>query len=299
MNRAYINTGVWSPINAPRNQYQFEVVHTPAGSLGQVSAKFVVHATKPVSGAVTAGLVLDNAVAEAYNTQYNTEYHAFPEGVLSLENTSPAFGKDRFHTDSVVIAISPEKLVLLTEPGYVAAVRLNSVSDPKMAINEKHRTVYVVVRTSTSNIKPLVGPDKLTGTLITDYSGWTASSTHATTGGQPQNIFSSSTSSFWGLSGNPATITIDMGSQQLVEGLRLFARYSNFSYRFNRVSVETSVDGIQFEGQGAATASEMALASNYQYIGFYAPVNARHLRLTLEWNSTYTQLAVLNVYKAE
>ena len=151
----------------------------------------------------------------------------------------------------------------------------------------------------------------MVGTLLTDYTGWTArydSGTDIdaasifdgdlTNGPQLRND---------GADGKTKVVIVDMGSTRKVSGLRLAryykSRYGGWwieQYYFSAVKIESSSDGSSWKELGTALDAEMPRNSGYQHISFYGGTGMRYLRLTLEsGSSSVSSLAELGVYISE
>ncbi len=298
-NIVYINTQEWTPINAPRNQYTFKITHTPVGDLGSVSAMFPVRSTKPMDKATVIKSAVDSTLIDGYNEKYSTACVSLPEGVINLSKSSVTISEGQYISDdSITVSIDSAKLALLTDSAYLVPIRLTSVSESDVQINSEYNTAYLRINTVNTLIKDNAGSADMAGSLVTDYSAWTVTSTPASTVNTFENIFDGSTATFWQFGTSPVTIIVDMNELKEMTGLRLFARYASYgtSYIFSKVKVALSKDNSTFEDAGTATSSTMANESGYQYIRFYNAEEARYIKLTLNWVSTYRSICELGVY---
>ena len=297
-NIIYINTQQWSPINSPKNLFSFAVVHTPVGEFGVVKAKFPVNSTKPMSNSVTVSAELDNSLVDTYNKTYGTKCVALPSGILSMSksNATIAAGKS-VSVDSITVSIDSAKLVLLTGSTYLAPISLVSVSESGAEISKVYNTAYVLITTSTSLIKKNVGSSGMLGSLVPNYSAWTVTSDVTPSKYTFSTIFDGSTSTRWQFPSTPVTLLIDMKDTKKVSGFRTFAQYAQYGYIFSQIKVSLSSDNVTFNELGTCTSNDMANESGYQYVGFYGAMDARYIKLTLAWNSSYyPYLCELGVY---
>lgn len=298
VNKIYINTQEWSPINTPKNAFSFSIVHTPVGEFGTVLAKFPVRSTIPMSQSATVVVELDNSLVDAYNKKYGTKCVALPDGVLNINNATATIAEGAsLSGDSISVSIDSSKLSLLTEKAYLAPIKLISVSESGSEISSQYNTAYVLVNTSTSRIKANVGSSGMLGALISGYSTWTVTSDITASRYTYSYIFDGSTSTSWRFSGSAVTLVIDMKANKNVSGFRLYAQYATYGYIFSQAKISLSTDNVTFDEVGTSTNSNMAIESGYQYIGFYGAIQARYVKLALTWNNTnYPYICELGVY---
>lgn len=298
-NKLYVNLGAWSPIDAPKNSFAFEVVHTPIGDFGSVAAKFPVKISRPAANDVTAKMEVDNSLVDSYNSLHGTSFAKLPDGVLDLSSATATINKGLYQSlDSVSIAIANNKLALLTEKKYLVPVKISSSTDKSIGISQDNSTTYLVISTSVNRIQSNIGSAKMDGALASSlYSSWTVTTDATPTKGTVANIFDGSTSTNWRFSTTPVTFTIDMKAAQNVTGFRAYCQYANYGYVFGNVDVSLSNDGTTWDYVGKATNSTMANEGGYQYISFYGAYQARYVKLTFSWlYSYYPYICELGVY---
>ena len=298
INKIYINTHEWSPVNAQKNLFSFSIVHTPVGDFGDILAKFPIRSTRPMSSSVTVKAELDNSLVDAYNKTYGTKCVALPDGVLDLSKAMATIEERKsLSGDSITVSVDQSKRALLTDKAYLAPIRLVSVSESGSEISSEYSTAYVLITTSTNLIKTNVGSDGMVGSLVSDYSTWTATSDDTPSGGAFSDLFDGSTSSSWDFSSINETIVVDMKENKNVSGFRLYAQYGEWGYNFNKVKISLSDDNISFNEIGTSTNSNMTNESGYQYICFYGSVKARYIKLSLTWMyQWYPSICELGVY---
>lgn len=298
-NKIFINTQQWAPINAPQNTFSFTVVHTPVGDFGDFTAKIPVRSTRPVSSETKVEGSVDNSLVEAYNMAHGTKYAVVPEGVITFANPSVTIAKDTYlSADSIQVGVANDKLKLLTEKAYLVPVKLTSVKGSNCGISKDYSVAYIVITTSVNRIKPNAGSADMVGTLVSDYSTWTATATPGSTSGSVSSIFDGDTDTSWGFSASPVTMVIDMKDVKAVSGFRLFSQYAEYGsyYMFYEVKVALSTDGVTYDELGTCNRSDMASEDGYQYIGFYGGYEARYVKLTIKWNTWYKSICELGVY---
>ncbi len=304
-------TNVESSGNAPQNSFSFVVVNhpDPAGSgllnlSGTIPSeiKFPVLATKAVSQSVGVTAQLDNSLIEQYNAAHNTNYAAFPAGFLTGANlTAQIPGGATRSADSITIAADLASLGSLTESAYMAPVKLTSVSNPSAGAitgNSAAQVVYIVVTVSIQQIKFNAGAAEAVGVLINPRSAWNVALTPDPS--PSGSIIDGSNSSYsrWG-STTQGLVDVDMQASQNVTGLRLFTTTTS-NQTPTQVTVYLSPDGINYENIGAPLRANLSYGSGYTYILFYKAIQARYIRLQLNYGtSTNTQnrrIAELDVY---
>ncbi|HUC79366.1 MAG TPA: DUF1735 domain-containing protein [Flavisolibacter sp.] len=299
--------------NLPVNAVGFTAINhpNPAGSgLVNLSTtmpsviKFPVFANKPVSDDVVISAELDNSLIAQYNAANNTEYVAFPSGVLNPVSLSAQIRKGAtVSADSFSIPANTALLNTLTEKAYMAPIKLTTVSKPgvgSVTSTPSTRVTYVVLNTELRRIKyQAVAADAL-GTLITPRTAWTVAFSPAptTTG----NIFDGSTTTFTRWTAPPGgvgQVDVNMQTTRNVTGIRLYTTNSATLIP-TQVEVYLSEDGINYDHIGTPLRANLTYASSYNYILFYKAIPAKYIRLRLSYStSTNTQnlrVSELDVY---
>ncbi len=304
-------TNVESSGNAPQNSFSYAVTNhpDPGGSgfinlSGNIPAeiKFPVLATNPVSQSVAVSAQLDNSLIEKYNTANNTNYKAFPAGFFTGTNlTAQLPGGATRSADSITITADLGSLGSLTETAYMAPVKLTSVSNPSagaITSNSASQVVYIVVNVSIQLIKFNAGAAEAVGSLITPRTGWSV--TLSPDPSPAGSIVDGSTASYsrWG-STTEGFVDVDMQTAANVTGFRLFTTTTS-NQTPTQVTVFLSNDGINYETIGSPLRANLSYASGYTYIHFYKSIQARFVRLRLNYGtSTNTQnrrIAEFDVY---
>ncbi len=118
--------------------FSAEVLHTTIGELGQVEKTFEVALTKAQSNDVVITLGVDNNALTGSN-------EAFPEGVLKYPATVtiPA-GQLK---ESVTVTVDNADFPKLTEPKYMAPVKIMDATGVKVSTNSNVSLIYVSTRT--------------------------------------------------------------------------------------------------------------------------------------------------------
>lgn len=287
-NTVYINESF--PGLYPNNSFVYQIKHTPESSTGpEISIGFPARITRLTDSNVNVTAVLDNSLITAFNEAYGTEYIALPSGILSVENLAVTIPANAYASaDSIKVSIDAEKYSLLKGNSYVAPIAISDVSDSSMNISSNLGTAYVVINCMSTNIRVGGAAATIPGTLNSTTTGWDATASPSSTSGAMANIFTTSTSTYWGFGSQSVTITVDMAEVKSLAGFRLYQRGgTNTSRRFTKVAVSVSADGDSYESQGPALAqADMAYDSGYQYVSFYEAVQARYVKLELTFGGT-------------
>lgn len=295
--------------NMPGNSVSYSLVNIPdAASSGWLNLsttlpatiKIPLYASKPVSREVTVTAELDNSLIATYNMANNTSYVALPAGILTTQSLSARIAEGQTTSvDSFAIAVNAADLKTLTQPAYMAAFKLNTVSDPgvgSITTNTATQTVYVVLIPELRQIRYLATTTDIPGTLQSRTS-WTVSfsSTPTTVG----NVLDGSNTTYSRWTASPVQVDLDMQASKSVTGFRLFTSTTS-TVSPTQIDVAVSDDGITYNALGSPLRANLTYASGYTYVGFYKPISARYLRLRLYYStSTSSQnfrLGELDVY---
>lgn len=137
------------------------------------------------------------------------------------------------------------------------------------------------------------------GTLVADYSGWSASCTQSNSS-DFSSLVDGDTWSGWDFNSSIGAVVVDMNSEREFTGIRsfcLYGMYSSYGYYYSNIALAYSTDGTNYIDAGSASNSEIVNESGYQYICLYAAVKARYLKVTYTCNSQWGRgLYELGVY---
>nr|WP_320057908.1 DUF1735 domain-containing protein [uncultured Bacteroides sp.] len=298
-NLFYIKANSSSSVKSP-NTLLFGVVHTPAGDFGNVKAEFPVRCLRSVDETTKVTAQLDNSLIDAYNAKYGTSYVQFPEGALNFDLATVTVEKGHYIAgDSLAASVPISALTKFTESGYIAPIRIASVAGSKGEGSEVYGIGYIIVKTSTKLIKSGAASSDMLGTLVADYSGWSASCAQSSNS-DFSSLVDGDTWSGWDFNSSIGTVVVDMKSEKEFTGIRSFCSYgmySSYGYYFSNIVLAYSTDGTNYIDAGSASNSEMVNESGYQYICLYAAVKARYLKVTYTCNSQWGRgLYELGVY---
>lgn len=275
----YVQTGT-------ENLYTIRVVHKPTGSTGEFFTEFPVRCNTTRHAGVKATFVYDASLVESYNAEHKTSYAALPAEYLTLENTTLTVPENATASaDSVKVTLTGD-LSLLTERNYLAPLRIKAEG---IDASEVMGAVYVAVATEINLIRAIESTDDMVGFPAAGRTAWTADCPDYA------NLFDGSTSTRTNFtSQNDNVVTIDMKSTHMVTGIDLN------SAGISSVSFEYSTDGQTFLTAGTPASNEYATSGSNRYIAFYDYLEARYLRLTISFSSSWSKyVSEFNIYEIE
>ncbi len=280
------------------DRYVFSVKHTPLGSSGdQITIATPVRSAQAVSADVRVSLAIDNSLTEAYNAAKGTNYSRIPDGMVDL-NTGQLTIRlgQQSSADSLKFSVSAEKYSQLTDSAYLVPLAITSVAGAdNAAVSSNRNILYIVIRTSQTNVYDNTVLNDMTGSLLSDRSGWSATLNASLDYGTFSNMFDGRTNTYWYISpSKKVSLAVDLNNTYPgITGIRIHT--SSTTYALTAVTISTSADGNSWIPQGLAT---LSASSAYQYIKFYSPVSARYIKLDIEgWRSaTYIRMAEFDVY---
>lgn len=296
--------------DAPQNSVSFNVANRPESSgngLVNIShnlpetIKIPVFATREVSEDVTITAQLDNSLIAGYNAAHDGSFEAFPDGFLNASNLTARITKGMtYSVDSLTIAVNQAAVTSLSGKAYLAPIRLTAVSKPavgSITSTEGSQVVYVVIKPELRMIQYNAVAADMTGTLINPRSGWELIFNPAPI--QTGNALDGSTSTYtrWGVSN--VEITANLNETRAINGIRVFTVNSS-TYNPLGYSVYTSTDGVNYDLIGAPLRANITFASGYSYIKFYKAIDARFVRLVINYttstNANNRRLAEFDLY---
>lgn len=303
-------TNITSPGNFPQNSINYNIVNIPntagEGFLNLSSTipdtfKIAVFATRPVSQDVKIEAELDTSLIRVYNASHNSNYTAFPSGILITDKMSARIYKGASTSgDSIMITSDLTGVNTLTGNAYMAPIKLKSVSSSaagEISTNSIGQIVYVVATVEQRRIKFLAVAADALGSLLTPRTSWIATFTPAPL--STASILDGSNSTYTRWSASPCQVDVDMQTTKNVTGIRLYTASSS-TYVPTQVYVYLSNDGINYDLIGSPLKANLTFATSYNYILFYKAIQARYIRLILYYStstsSSNRRLAEFDVY---
>lgn len=281
-NLVYINLQEWSPVDCPKNTFLFNVFRTPISAelINGGDVELDVQCTKPASQDIKVTFEIDrNVQLEGYSP--------FPDDVkVTLDKTELVIPQgEMLSSDKIILSVEDGKWGLFTEDVYLLPIKITSVSHAELS--QSLSSAYLAVKTDYTNC--VNGATSVAGTKIADRSTWKAVIDGEDAG---TAIFDGSTSTYNSFSS--CTFEVDLQNvQQGISGIQF--NFSNQNYSLSAATVYTSTTGSgDYELQGSTSISR----STSQYVRFYAPVDARYIKIELTAYSTRgIRLSEFNLYK--
>ena len=252
----------------------FTVISTPAGYVGdKVTAKFGLRCTRPMSGGAAVNAAVDNDRVAAYNAEHGTDYQVCSANV-SISSAHFADGSYS-SADSIAVTIPEDQYTAFGEGGkYLIPVRLTDANNGKPTVAEQSYA-YIFVNVERRLVNEDANWDDAEGTLITDYSGWTVTSTDTSIKETDYaNLFDENARTLISFENeqNP-TVIVDMQDVKSVSAFRLIF---GGSYGAS-VSISCSKDNVTWEEIGSSS------MSGEHTVVLYGTIEARYIKLSLQW----------------
>lgn len=290
-NKVFINNQSWSPDNVTANTVVFNVTNTPIGSVitnsDKIEVKFPVKCTHIASNDVKVRFEFDNDVSVE-------GFLNLPEGVsVSIQNQELTIPKgSTISKDSITVSLDAANLdKLQSNADYLVPVKIASVTNASISSNLAFS--YLFIKTEYSNC--VNEATDISGSALSDRSGWEASLNVDLSSGSLSGMFDGSTRSYWFVTpAKECELTVNLNSEvQNITGIRLHS-YSTY-YALTGVEVFSSSDGENWENQGNVN---LSTSSSYQHISFYSPINAQYFKLAVKsWrNSSYVIVSEFDVF---
>lgn len=278
----------------------FTFVHTPISSISTLDLTLPLYCNHRVTSNFIAKVEVDNSLVAAYNEENNTEYAEIPVSSLVMENTEIRFEQGGLMSVNELHITTNEAINELRDVnGYLIPIRITAVEGENCKIVDKMSTTYVIVnvKEDTDNIYDDAADELVTGTLVSDRSGWTAI---VPDGADAQAMFTES-DDYWSgrasAAGEELPVIINFGKSYTFDGIS--ASYSYYGYY--TYASWTKSSKIEISGDGT-TWEEIGILSNKNIIQvFYAPVTAQYLRITVpapssSWSRASFSCGNFNIY---
>ena len=274
-------------VTGTENLITGKITHRQSGSTSDVNASFSAYATVASTSGYTVSVAADNSLVAAYNTAHGTSYAALPAEYLQLDNNPLTIAAGAYKSEGEVTVSLKGDLTRLSDlNGYLAPLKLSSSGAGTSA---GRGVVYLAVKVERNKIRPITSADDMVGFPAAGRTAWTADCPDYA------NLFDGSTSTRTNFtSQNDNVVTIDMKSTHMVTGIDLN------SAGISSVSFEYSTDGQTFLTAGTPASNEYATSGSNRYIAFYDYLEARYLRLTISFSSSWSKyVSEFNIYEIE
>jgi len=287
--------------NSSGGSYMF--VHTPVSSLSTLDFKLPLHCNHRAASDISVTVEVDNSLIAAYNEENGTEYAAVSVSSLTIENTSVRIQQGAFVSiDSLHIVANDAIGDLRNENGYLIPIKISSIEGNDCKIVEDRSITYVIVtvKEDTDNINDDATVSNITGALVADQTGWSATTTGTVSSSSYyypiETLFDGDIATYCYISSSTADINldIDMGKSYTFDGIKLSYGYSStyeYSSLASGMTIYSSNDGVTWNLIGTMTKSAT-------FCAFYAPVTTRYVRIVKPKGTYSTTLygGVFNVY---
>lgn len=137
------NNLAYFPVNATTPTAN-TITATPAGSIG-VAGKMEVNFQRPVNTNTMVAVVANEAAAEKYNLEHQTNYPILPADVIdyAYAKTTVEAG-EKTSKNPIQVRVASDKLAMLTEPTYLAAFTISDVLGDGVS-SKSRNTFYTLV----------------------------------------------------------------------------------------------------------------------------------------------------------
>ncbi|MCD8287084.1 MAG: DUF1735 domain-containing protein [Clostridia bacterium] len=284
-------------MNGYNNSYT--ITKTPVTIFSNLDYENNVKCTRFASSAIKATIEIDNSLIDAYNAANGTSYDEMPSSALVIENATLTIPADEtVSTETYHITLTDNESVLSSlnsENGYLIPLRLASVSGGDALVSTNIYYDYLIVSYVEDNINHDASKSDITGTLVSNQSGWSA-----TTNGSVSSYYDPISSMFDGIATNFCGISasedinldVDMGQEYTFDGLYMYYTYYWWTYGSfeSGMIIYTSNDSSKWTEQGEITADES------DFCALYSPVTARYVRVTLPLGGASTQYLYVGIF---
>ncbi|MFV0538260.1 MAG: BT_3987 domain-containing protein [Dysgonomonas sp.] len=276
----------------------YKIVQTPISTVSNLNFEASLKCTQKASSSIKATVEVDNSMIAAYNEKHGTKYEAIPANALVIENATVNIPANAMaSSDTLRISITKDESILTTlrsENGYLIPLRLAKAEGGDSQPSSNFFTSYLVVTVTEDNINHDAVVGDITGTLVADQTGWSAT-TNATVYSYYQPLtylFTTATSSYCYLYNVPTiNLDIDMGKSYTFDAIKLQRSTATASFA-SGMSIFSSNDGTTWKSEGTLTKSTT-------FCAFYAPITTRYVRIVKSSGSTSNTTlyaSIFNIY---
>ena len=284
----------------------FEVVSTPVSTTFSLDYEVWLKCTRRAAAEIHATVAVDNSLVDAYNDAHGTSFAPLPEGILVFDKEYVTIKPDTLAAAEPLRITVTEDAAALSQlsdkNGYLIPLCIVSSEGADARPSIDRSTVYLTVSVSLELINPEATEDEIRGTLVTDQSGWSAT----TTGqlyewyGPIESLFDGDPSSTVYIMGdNEIDLDVDMGREYSFDAITCY--YTSTSWGGDLIVSGSMSDGtkIAVSSDGATWNAIGTIETGASaYCVFYEPITARYIRLTVPaggWSTTL-EAGIFNVY---
>jgi len=265
------------------------LIHTPLSVWGNTNFDVPVYATREVPANVDVYIKADTAIS-TYNLQNKTNYLLLPASSYKIvSDNKRTIVSGNLSSDPLKIQII-DAASLTDSRGYLLPLSIERISseDKGVLVSSNQSTTYLAVPYQFTNVDTV---ETIPAGSLISRTGWsvTVSNSSSGTANQASNLLDGNNATVW-RSSNSSTaaknITLNMGSQQTLKGLRFSPNYTNTNENATQMTVSSSNDNVTFtvqgiwRGTGPASGSSATTPDN-KGISFIIPVQARYIKLDI------------------
>lgn len=191
-------------------------------------------------GEYVAQIAVDNSLVATFNSENNTNYLTLPEGSFSLDKNSVTIADGSRISDAVGVTIQAQ--LVNFEYEYLLPVTIKSVTEGKLALNEKLRTVYYIVKGKEYDW------EKSTWKVIDYRSQWSdAWGVHKIFDGDKKTTWHSDPFNA-AVNGMPQWFVVDMKKMRpSIRGFLIWQRQDDHGMEPKHVVFSVSEDNVEWE----------------------------------------------------
>jgi len=282
---------------------EYKVVQTPISTISSVDFETFLKCTQKASENIKATVEVDNSLIDAFNKENETSYEAMPSSVIQIENATMTIPEGAMAAiDTLRLKLTDDETALEevnSKNGYLIPLRITTAEGGESKVSTNFYTTYLIVTVTEDNVNHDASESDITGTLVSDQSGWSATTNGTTySWSSPVNaIFDGNKSTYCYIrdSGEDLCLDINMGKQYTFDAFTFYYGYSWSSYEYGSLTsgmtIYTSDDGINWKSAGEITSSSKICV-------FYAPVTTQFIRIVNPYTG-YTKIkgGIFNVYE--
>ena len=288
-NRVYMND----------NSGSYKIVQTPISTVSNLSYETIVKCTQKPSEIIKVKVEVDNSMIGAYNEKNGTNYEALPSSALLFENSEMnILAGDMQSEDTLRLRLTEDESVLKTlnsQNGYLIPLRLTKTEGGNSQVSTNIYYSYLSVTVTEDNINHDASENDITGTLVQDQTGWSA-----TTNGTLLSWYDPIESLFDGnketycyiSSGTDLNLDINLDKQYTFDALTLYYGFSwggDYSSLSSGMKIFISNDGVSWKLAGEISGSSKVCV-------FYAPLTAQYVRIVKSGSNNNIIAGIFNVY---
>lgn len=287
------------------NSSAYKIVQTPIGIVSNLKFETSLKSTQKASASIKATVEIDNSMIAPYNKKHGTNYEEMPASALSIVNATMNIPTGSMAaSDTLRLTLTDKEEVLKTlksERGYLIPLRLAMTEGGDSQPSSNFFYTYITVTVTEDNVNHDATSSDITGTLVVDQTGWTATTNGSISqwGDPLETMFDGDMSSSCDISGSGTDLRLDinMGKVYTFDAITLYYGYSypgwgtyEYGQLTNGMTIYTSNDGVSWQSVGEITGNDSKICV------FYAPITAKYIRVVKPGNSSYLQAGIFNVY---